>query len=439
MSVCLTTSPVSNPTDVFPDPLSSGDKTDQPPMVIPPENKTPILTPPGQVTSEFPTLEVALQGLAKTATLVGFDEFTTPSVPPRKFRQRNVTGSLDILKTYNNAVCNQTQPGGGQQSGDFFVFIFVNEVCTGTVNVILDTVGPDGRHYYTIQANWSTASTVIDRPTAVWYARVDSTNFFFGTGTATAIGNFDFAAGTEFVVSIGVSAVFGFGIGAWTYRAGNYEFTDTWALEDTVDDDGNVTLGGTTQRAFYSILSDIPDRNSGVTNRDPAAVYEPESTIVVMTEPVYVQEGPTTATSKQVSGLGCVENLSGFGYGSVGCDGSVFTTLTNEDTEILALARAAEVSVPETEALYEQRGAGEFTFIKRRVRFTFTISGLQIGTQYNIRIPGTLSNEDGSSPVDYPTDAPFTAPDVDYSFQVTVEINTPGKKIVFGNPTLDFA
>lgn len=426
MSTCLLP---ASPTAACQRPGNPTSTTDQNPGNPGGGGGTDYWKPPGSVVSPPGSIVVSFESDERTATLIGFEEFMTPSTPPKKYRNKTISGSLAIDKTSASTTCSSTLPGAGTQSGDFFVFYFFNETVNGVVSCALTSIDFDTNtaHYQFTLADWSEVDVlIVDRDTTNWYAAWNST-------PVSVPSSFSVTLGHTFSLSIAVQAVFGYGGGSWNYEAGRETFTDAWSQFAQYH-----AVTGVLSTVFANTRSPgttIPDRNSGVTNFDPGQVYVPLQNLLFLLEPGYVSEATVSSVLKTVTGLGCCPTVSGFGRQSINCVGTVSTVLSDEDTEDDAWNRATPAIGASHIAQYEQRGAGDFTFLRTDVTVLITTVGLQLGASYRISIPIVTSDFDGSNPVSSVTNLDFTASAPSEDLEQDI-LAARGKKVTVGTVTL---
>jgi len=400
--------------------------------VFPPTPPVPKIPP--LIFGTQPFIETSFVSRDKSATLIGFDEFLTPSIPPRRYRRQDITGSLALDKTSASNACETLYPGSGGQSGLFPVFYFFNEIASGSVSCALNSIdyATNTAHYTFISASWVNVSGAhIDPGSTPWFAGIDN--------AASAVpASFSITLGHTFTLDIHVQAIFGYGVGSWVYEAGREVFTDLWSQWREYDIlTGAYTEQLTTSRTRPDGSGTIPERNSGVANGNPPAIYVPLEDLVVQLEPVYTSDATVSNIQKTVTGLGCCPTVSGFGRQSINCVGSVNTILSSEDMEADALARQTPTLGISQTARYELRGAGDFTFIYTEVTVACSCDALEIGASYRIGIPITKSDFDGSNPTEDVINVDFTASSVLQVVEHVVQA-LRGKKVVVGIPNFIF-
>ncbi len=332
-----------------------------------------------------------------TLSVCGFAEFTDISSPPRYYKTKQTTGSLQIDKLYVSTICEGTYPGQGEQSGEFPVFYFFNEMAVGTVKIKLNHVLNGICSYTLVSADWRNrdAPFYLNRETTGWFIQVNGVNY------VSPGYNFSVPVGNTITVAIFVSAISGYGIGAWYYEAGRDTFTDEWDRTLTYNGDCSVlTRSGTAKRIRpNSDLEDVPDRDGGVTNGTPYPVYRPEATLIVSLEPEYTEQ-VTSRVVRTLSGLECCPG-TGFGVTSLQATGDLTEELLDEDTEEASIEEmqtaqpwsgiAWEPYVREDhQTEYTVRVSNEFDYFESKIQST--ISGLAPNSTYMVKYNQSKKN-----------------------------------------------
>lgn len=132
----------------------------------------------------------------------------------------------------------------------------------------------------------------------------------------------------------------------------------------------------------------------------------------------------------------CDETCELNGLDSLRNFGSITQTLTNEDTESDAIARASTTPGTSCTAYRESRGADDFTFLFQDVEFTITCTGLINGLHYTVTAEVLEENYGGGSPVITTRTYNFYPSG---SSHVITDVLTPssGKQLTVSNVTIN--
>lgn len=110
-------------------------------------------------------------------------------------------------------------------------------------------------------------------------------------------------------------------------------------------------------------------------------------------------------------------------------------TLSNEDTEADAIARAPETPGSSNQAFREARGAGVFSLDFQTVVYTLDVSNLQAGLTYRVEVPLDTEDYGGGSSVVTSRTYDFTAAGPTHQIVDSVEAAS-GKQVTVGSPTV---
>lgn len=378
---------------------TEGSSIDVPPPVPRPPTYTDLF-------DEVPaSVQVDCKFRSAELELCGFDEFVATGEEPKKYRNRTVAGSLTVNRYVNASCVAAAYPGDGYQGGEFPVFIFQNETVLGWVVLRFNFFSWDGSQvlcsYTVVDADWVGVSpgAPVNNGSHPW---------FYNSPGGNGVANFTVVLGQDFSVSVHVQAVFGYGVGAWTYKAGENEHTDTWDIREEYDASCNFQqLAHNTSRAWPSgdfIQNPLPERATYVADGRPDLYYQPWFTLLVQLEPYYV-ETTTSPTLRRTTGLTCQPG-TGYGAASMKASGYIDEELTVEDTEEAAITRfqnenpweainyetcglypsCETLEIECAQAEYEARGSGDLLFNYKDVLSSFIVSGLEEDKFHVIRI-----------------------------------------------------
>ncbi len=332
--------------------------------------------------------------------LCGFEEFTDPSLPPKKFRVRTLSGTIH-LGEYATSPCsdnwelNRTGSVAGSAQGDSLSFgweLSWVETSPGVGTVTQRLTKSGG-----FDADWNAPSG--DYVWFIEFASIYSGGSFaggFGQGSATAE-----RTDTRTNIPLGSSWTLIFngrhaGNGGvisftppnivWVVGNGNIQKRDEWNVVQTFNAetcdaslvDNNVRYAG--RGSFPLSSGGTPEAWSGFN-------YAPDSGFAYGAM-------VSKASSPQLLTYDGVANCVGSGpyYKTAG---TVTDELTDEDTEEDAIDRASAAvpawtpSLPDCQqhpAYITERGAGEFSFLAKISRVKARKSGLTIGDTYRFKI-----------------------------------------------------
>ena len=288
----------------------------------------------------------------------GFEEFT-PSGNPKRYKHRSVTGNLHVRELATGTDCTALYPGSGQQQGTWPVFFFFNEFVDGSVTVSIEDVDlVNGRIQYKLAA-------------AQWVAQADPPGYVGTmsthnwriqiTGQGVVGVNYTWwqNINTNFTVSIEIEALFGYGVGAWTYTAGNWHYDDEWDYDEEYNADCSdwAVYQHNSKRRDYPEDTEagpiggveyvpIPTYFSGqaaaLAAGRPDLFYQPWATLLVQMQPQYT-EVSVDPTHRITEGLACVVG-TGFGAASMESSGTLTEALTEEFSAEDAIAAFQEAN-----------------------------------------------------------------------------------------------
>lgn len=334
-------------------------------------------------------VEMECRTKSGTTTAVGFVGPTDV-----RFRRRTVAGSLVMKKLFSGTTCTPSYQGAGTGIMTAVpAFYFVNQYYDCTVTIILNEVIGSTAYY--------TLSGVTCVP-AAGYPVYGVPAFYPMVGSAIrSIGyTFDLPVGTVFTAGIAITAIYGYGIGAVNYQAGVFQYTDTWNIVETVEDDGSITIISdiTTRNENGVPVTPIPGRQGQVPPSGmldvaagrPDLFYVPWSTGFVQMEPTYA--AVTSGESwRLTTGLGCIVG-TGFGPTRMSAEGNVRENFrgewTTEQEIVAASVPLTWVAGCDTPSTIEPHAVGDtFAFTTGQVRFVAgTTSPLTVGTAYQVTI-----------------------------------------------------
>ena len=334
---------------------------------------------------------------AGVAELCGFEEFTTPSTPPKKFIDKTITGVFEVFRSWFSYFCetdtclgsnyktftNVTDGfGGGSYSGYLSVTEIANDGITVTFLV-----------NYLIIDN----STGLPSPNAECVVP--------GPVNVPDGGTFDAAYGTNFNVAIRWT-VYPYSFVEACIQAGQEpNYVDTWNQSQSYDPDSGCLLGAfdtDSTRTYPAPLAPVsPIPSAEALAGEPEEEYVPEVNGFLQPVELEFATTQTQRTTKTTTGLGCRSNpIDVWTLGgplSTQGTGAVVTALSNEDTDDAAVYRALAAIVSWTPAIQEdaissqeQRGAGEFDLDFSVGQFNIEIgtlsSPLTIGAYYDVQV-----------------------------------------------------
>jgi hypothetical protein len=141
----------------------------------------------------------------------------------------------------------------------------------------------------------------------------------------------------------------------------------------------------------------------------------------------------TTPTQISVTGNGVCTAQGGAHYSKV--SGTVLKTLSNEDTEIDAIARASTTPGSSCTAAIEPRGAADFTFNFVAVSYDLSCARLAPGGSYIATVELLTEDYGGGNPVVSTQDYPFTASGVTHLI-ADVIVCPSGSQVTVQNATI---
>lgn len=396
-----------------------------------------ILNPCGE-----PALSVSLLSSWMEPGLIGFEEFTDISTPPKKYKQRNVDGNMQMKDYWQTADCNGGSPGCGD----------ITCVPSGGYEFTNYPIPPCGSIDGFVRA------TELSRTETHVTFLLESECFVAGTSTPSAHsisfydggGGGDYPSGTEVVVPMGAItgvAVISHPCGVTTVGTPTCiiagappSVDDAWEIEESYGEDGVLvrTTDITSSTTNTGSVSPIPERQDATAVADgrPDLHYIPRSEAWVYShyqvQPVYT-EVTTERVQRLTDGLGCVVGIPFAGPASTCGNGLVIELLSDEDTEAEAIARATPSIGTAAVAFYEARTG--FTFEYQTVTLDFDLVSLSVGENYTITVNITTEDYGGGNAVASQLSYPFNAPSSTYSFSQEIAAEK-GKQITVGSATL---
>ena len=283
---------------------------------------------------------LSLEGVA---TLVGFDEFINPSVPPRKFLRRQTTGSISIIDYPYSSSC-ESSPSEARLVWEGSIYDSPHMRATGSLIVVSQT---------------ETTVTYVARDLEVVNLDTGQSGFV-GARLTTNYGwlingwQFTVPAGSQIEVGLQVYYLFMTTVANGFITAGQPPgLYDEWLLFETVSPaTGALTLvnGSTRRIGEGGTVAPIPCDT-------PGQCYG------------WGVAQSTLAIQRTSNGVGCT--------GGRKFAGSVLETLSEQDTDEAAEKRA-EVT----------RGTSNIAYRLRRVGFSFPFCTVKYWATFNITCPG---------------------------------------------------
>lgn len=368
-----------------------------------------VLTPcdsggPEEAAIEFASAE-------RIAALCGFEAYSDPAVPPKKYRLESWTGDLQVQEFPYDENCDGCLPSA---TGSF-------------EDVTSESLTP-----YLWSGAWSMVPISQTETTVTYLVTVAVTRTlgggnpveFYPSGLSTPAGTIG-NGGTFTVLKTDppwdAAAVVNYiqqqVIGPVECVVGGFHvpFTDTWNIRNRYDRETCVrTDRYQTIRNFpFSVPPWIsPTSPIPTTPLLPEVFYQPEfDGFGIQIQPEYISF-TETPLQKTTAGLGCVPGLTpgeGLGPKSMEANGSIIQALSEEDTEEDALARATPTSGTSNIAKYYSRLAGEFVFTVVDVAFNIELTGLVIGEDYIVTLGTLVGDYFGGSQVPVILKYGFTA------------------------------
>ncbi len=400
------------------------------------------------VAGTLPSITADFASESATPSLVGFSEYSeggSPSDPPKKYRTQTTVGTLNSGSFPTNAcAANACLPGypteisvtingwtdafGGSHTGTFTYTLKPQQFISAT-----------NRWRYVLSNFSVTGADCFGSPLSVQGVIVDTHPGTGDTAWVVLSGN---GKTVDLQYCPNISWNFNSFIraycGGWIIIAppgSSGQFvaprggSATTASLDTfnTDENYNITTGAYSRTELGSRYTDVGEFPVSGGTLDPSG---PD-----LTSYSGFTSSSGTKTQRIVSGNdGCA--IDGSAYRKT--TGSVTQTLTDEDTEADAIARATFAAGTSPTAKREQRGAGEFSFEYVTVDYTLDLSGLMVGESYVVTIDILTEDYGGGNGATSQRTYAITATGV--TDQITDSlVAASGKQVTASNPQISFA
>ncbi len=302
---------------------------------------------------------VECRSKAGSAELCGFAEFTDPSSPPKKYRKREIEGTMNLQEYLNEDCGDPDCPGELSVNWAGNISLSPFDYTAQLSVVLLGISGGIATYQISGLVGDSPNDSGSTHPLTGSHVRAGYPN---GGGGFSYIGpgasaTFTVGVGVEFTITVDFNYVFWHGPSFCMTAGTPPAVQDVW---DSVEETNAVTCDTSSENnsaRFVAGLGQPPPFPCA----NPAACYG--GGVTSSEEP----------TERSFSGIGCLNDGAG---GSTDYSGALFESLRDEDTEEDAIGRAilgqawdgpGDCAVKT--AFKTERGAGQFTFAFRKVQF----------------------------------------------------------------------
>lgn len=368
------------------------------PIIKPPEYIDLFVTVPALVFIECKSRDGDL-------VLCGFAEFI-PTVPPKKYKNRQINGSLSVSR-FDLIDCEFSGSlGGGSVGATFPCFYFVNEFASGTISATPVFINEEGQASYLYAVNWSPVleGGNLNKATTNWRVTVAGTGILSGGGVvhygvsgSPIVGTCLVSYGGNFEILLEVQAISGFGSMLGQFKAGIYTQTDNWNIQEHYDENCEVVRSAQeVTRSVFETTFDLPEFRTAIALGRPDVYYQPIGTYYLgAIEPIYTDVLTTPTQRRTVSREGCLLG-TGFGVISAQANGEITEQLSVEDTEEEAIRRFQDShpwsdyewvncgTIPCCESEYRIRTGDSFYY--KEARGGIRIKGLTSGKVYLVTV-----------------------------------------------------
>lgn len=346
--------------------------------------------------------------------LIGWEELTSPSSPPEKYRHRTVSGSIAKYSYYFDNCYSEYPPEdelhyvgtladapGSDWTVNLVCVAIAESETTVTYRVTWDGTGATG-HPSTPRLTVSPGGTYLPNPY-----------------------EFEATKGYQVYLEVQFNYIYWHGQGFWIF-VGPPPKTDNWNSVENYTPMGEFSSSISATRTQAGLgtfdLADFTELAGFVAAGQPQFCYDPwVSSTYGALEPVFTGITELTQTRRTTSGLGCVANANTFGARSVQATGDIVEELSDPDTEADAVARAL-VNIPNwtADATCDDPAYIEYSDENFQVPFSFrqvrailgVESPLTIGNSYRVTFSferRTLGTEDVYVAIDANEAITFTA------------------------------
>lgn len=328
------------------------------------------------------------------AALCGFEEFTDPSLPPKKYLRKEL-GALadqrefDVCQHYENEDCEaaecpgnvsfnwQGQIGGSPKYYRFQGTLTLQGVLAGMATYLADFVAEEADAE---SGPWT--------PVAGKIAGFDGVSSSFELDDGATV---DLPVDTEYQVNARVFFLIFNTVETKCMTTGVEDpegFRDHWETVEVYDPDDECTL---TQPTFEKHRREA-EIDTGCPDEDCTNCQD-EDVLDCVNPPLCYGDGAdvtTEPTTRSTQGVGCRDNGDGTWTNYTG---TIVEELSEEDTEEDAMERAtAEDEWENVEscilspAFATARGAGQFSFAFRMLQVRVRLMGLAASTSYTVSV-----------------------------------------------------